>query len=546
MTDRNVTKYVFSKKVPFNLEILKLTRDVIKTLKEVKTIDVFAPSSTEFHPEGLFSTEIFGKVGSQERMERFAYIDLGLPIVHPLIYNNLVTLKSLYKDIIEGKTYAKFDPKLKDFVEAPITEGETGFNFFFKYYDSLQPPKTESEERKNKIALIKKYMLSDIKTDKWLVLPAGLRDYIMDEKRKHLENEINNYYRNIIKISKTAQKLSQAHVSKDDPIINAITIKLMKSVIELYEYILNILEGKTGFIQGKWAKRALTHGTRNVLTALPIQTNDVDKPNLSFNETLIGLFQFVKGTVPLTIYHLKAKFLNYVFTESSTEALLIDKKFKLQQVPITDKTRKDWLTNEGLEEITNKLIQDEIKNSPVVLDNKYYLFLVADTGDKIEVYRSIDETPEELRDKLRPITYGELFYLTVYDIAPTLKATVTRYPIDTDRSIYFTNLKLKTTIKTRTVKYKPFGAIEYKEVDEYPILGSKWFNSMSVHYTRLDPLGADYDGDKSNLNILYTEEALAEVEELMNSREYYVNVMGKLVFPVGNLVSDLALIYLTE
>jgi hypothetical protein len=55
-----------------------------------------------------------------------------------------------------------------------------------------------------------------------------------------------------------------------------------------------------------------------------------------------------------------------------------------------------------------------------------------------------------------------------------------------------------------------------------------------------------FDGDKANFNIIMTEEANAEAEKLLNSREYYISVEGKLAFPSGNLITDLALLTLTE
>jgi len=492
--DKNIQGYVFSKKEPFNLEILKLTNDVIKTLHEVTTIDTFRPSSTEFNEDGLFSTVIFGQVGSKERMSTFGYMDLGLTIIHPLIYNNITTLKSFYKDIIEGKKYAKFDPKLKDFIEAPITEGETGFNFFFKYYDTLKPATTNSKERLAKIKLLKKYTLPEITSNKWLVLPAGLRDYIIKEN-KHMENEINDYYRNILRIANTAKELAKINVSKDDPIYNAVIIKLTKSVIELYEYILNVLEGKKGFLQDKWAKRGLAYGTRNVLTAIPLNNKKADSPALSFNETLMGLFQLVKGASPISVFNIKNRFLDRVFDETATDTYLINKKtLKLEQAPITDKIKKDWVLVEGLEETMNKLAQDEIKSAPILLDNKYYLYLVMDDGDNIEIYRDISEVEDDKKKYVRPITYMEIFYLSIYDKVKDLHGTITRYPIDSNGSIYVTKFKLKVTMKNRKVKFKPYGGLDYIELDNYPILGDNYFNSMAVHFTKLNGLGADFDG----------------------------------------------------
>jgi len=52
--------------------------------------------------------------------------------------------------------------------------------------------------------------------------------------------------------------------------------------------------------------------------------------------------------------------------------------------------------------------------------------------------------------------------------------------------------------------------------------------------------------DKININFILTEEGNAEAEELLKSREYYIGVEGRPVFPVGNLITDLTLLTLTE
>jgi hypothetical protein len=126
-----------------------------------------------------------------------------------------------------------------------------------------------------------------------------------------------------------------------------------------------------------------------------------------------------------------------------------------------------------------------------MLENKYYLYLIVDKGDIIELYRDINEIPEEDRKYVRPITYAELLFLAIEDRVKHLHATVTRYPIDSYGSIYISKIKLKVTVMDRTVKFKDYGGLEYKIIKNYPVLDSDFFNSMSVGYQYLPGLGAD-------------------------------------------------------
>ena len=49
-------------------------------LKQVKTTRMFARN---IQVDGLFSEEIFGKFGSNERKKNFAYVSLRTKIIHP-------------------------------------------------------------------------------------------------------------------------------------------------------------------------------------------------------------------------------------------------------------------------------------------------------------------------------------------------------------------------------------------------------------------------------------------------------------------------------
>lgn len=96
-----------------NLELLLLNQNHLRMMGEVKDLAIFESSSTNFNPKGLFSTEIFGRVGSEDRTKKFGYIDLRIKVFHPLIYKHIVSLKKLYENILLGKVYAKFDNEKK-------------------------------------------------------------------------------------------------------------------------------------------------------------------------------------------------------------------------------------------------------------------------------------------------------------------------------------------------------------------------------------------------------------------------------------------------
>ncbi|MFO5742432.1 hypothetical protein ACLBPW_30515, partial [Klebsiella pneumoniae] len=60
------------------------------------------------HKAGLFCVSIFRRVGSTDRECLFGYIHLGLELIHPAVYRNLIKLKAFYEEIILGKACAAF------------------------------------------------------------------------------------------------------------------------------------------------------------------------------------------------------------------------------------------------------------------------------------------------------------------------------------------------------------------------------------------------------------------------------------------------------
>jgi hypothetical protein len=479
----------------FNIELLIPSEILTNYIRPVTNLAIFEKQSRNFHPEGLFSTEIFGKIATEERNERFSYIDLNVNIFHPVIYKSLASLKKLYVGIMSGKDYAIWDSKKKDFVPATIADGKTGFAFFIKHFKELKFEERPSDSREFNIKLIYKYLNKGM-FNKLLILPAGLRDYEIDSTGKPSEDEINSLYR---KVLATANLLDKNTVEANIEVLDSTIFKLQKAVVEIYEYFRKMLDGKKKFIQGKWAKRAVFNGTRNVITSLPIVAPSINAPTLvGFNQTVVGLYQYSKAILPITIFKLKNSFISRVFTEQGSIAKLVNKEtLKLEEVTIDTSYRDMWMSNEGLEQTLNKFSQEELRHLPIEVEG-YYMGLIYIGPDKtFKLLQNIDELPED-RDRkyVKPLTFAELIYISLYKSVSKYPCIVTRYPVTGLGSIYPSEVYLKTTNKGLVLT-------ELDELwnktnfiaNEFPKPGESFFNSLSPHYSRLGRLGADFDGD---------------------------------------------------
>lgn len=527
----------------FNIDFLILAQDQLRQMGEVTKLNVFEQNSNVFAKDGLFSTEIFGPIGTDIRSETPGYIDLHVDIMHPLVYQQLTSLKSFYSEIISGKKKAIFDNKEKDFVLSDDPKASTGYTFFMENIDKVKFNDNGSDQRKFKIELVKKFLKQDTEINKWLVLPAGLRDYELDKNDNPSEDEVNDLYR---KLLGTVSMLKNTKVSKDNmAMLDPIRLKIQNITLEIYNYFKVLLDGKNKFIQGKWAKRAIMHGTRNVITPIVETTHDLDNENsITFNHTVVGAYQYIKAIPPILANKLHTMFIGRIMNPDSDSAVLVNPKtMKTEIVNISVKRRDEWLSLEGLSDITSKLAQDDIKREPVKIDG-YYMFLLYDDGKNVEIIFDTNNLPEDMDTKyLRPITYIELVYLAIYDVRNKYPAFLTRYPVAAMGGVYPTKLYVKTTVKGRTVNFKYNNQV--KEVVEYPNLKEEFVNSLSPHLSKLERLTADFDGDTMSMNVLYTEESIKEIENMFNSKEFYITPDGEIAFTMSQGVTELVIAHMT-
>jgi hypothetical protein len=515
--------------IPFNLDLLILSADQLKTMKPVKVLDIFLPSSKNFHPEGLFSTEIFGRIGDDRRNYTFSYIDLNTEMIHPLIYEVLDSLKGLYTEIMQSKTYATWNEDIKDFEKSTPTVGETGYSFFMKHVRDIVFQRTGSDRRDFSIRLIEKYK-NKFTLSQILVMPAGIRDFEFDESGKPSEDEINSIYRKILSLSNL---LYTSRGKNNTKIFDSIRASLQAAIFELYSYIKDLLQGKHKLVLGKWGARRIQNGTRNVISTVNNEATELNSPlTTDFNDTIVGLFQFMKATLPITIHNIKSGFLTQVFLGPNSPAVLVNPKtLKKENVQISSDLFDLWMTAEGIEKLINQFAEDSSRFHPILVGS-HYLGLIYQDSSSFMLLQDIADLPERFDKSLvRPINYAEFYYIMVEEISHRVHGFFTRYPVAGYGGIYPSSIYLKTTIPSLvmhelSIDGNPTGRIFY----EYPKIGADFLSSMAPSTQHLAKLAADFDGDTCSLNIVLTDEANAEIKKLLKSKKYYIDAAGNINF----------------
>lgn len=536
---------------PLNVSLLVPQPQQLKLLQPITSLDIFDGPGGNFHDAGLFSTLIFGRVGDPIRDRQFGYIDLRIPVLHPIVFRTMSKLRGLYGEIMQGTAYALWDAEKGDFTPASELEGKTGYEFFAQHWKQIAFTKTTSSVRNVRIQLIDKYR-DQSEISHLLVMPAGLRDADVETDGRPSVPEINEFYQRVLMLVRNFPE--RINPADDLSTYDRTRYNLQLQFVGLYDYIEGLISGKRGFIQERWASRRVFNGTRNVLSSLDTTTADLDLPNRpKFNDTVIGLYQAAKSVQPKVIYHLRNSIAGQVFDTSTNRVELINKEtLQLEWVEIANQDLDRWGTEEGMEKVIGTLEVLEKRGRAIEIAG-HYLALVYKTPDSFRVFRDMRDFPADFDKSLVfPLTYVELIYIAGLPMWLDNSAFVTRYPVENYNSSIPSKQYVKTTIEG--LHLKQLGGNwevdpDLPEAYEYPLLRLgqvvQYYDATSVSPSRLAPLTADFDGDTVSFNSLYSREAIDETDRYFKTRAAYIQATGGLSFSISIDPMKLTLAYMT-
>jgi len=489
-------------KQPLNIQIM----DIEKYIKERDILPVTSSFAKEsdgsLHPDGLFSEDIFGEYGSSERLARFGYIDLRCKVIHPRLFNSIMRLKRFYQEVCSGREYAVFDTTTMDFEKAlPEDPGaDTGYQFFFKHVKDIKHKETDSLARNTRIRVIEKFK-DRLFISKHLVLPAGIRDIKLEEAYSTTE-EINKLYGGLLHLT-----MAMPEKGYTNPIYNTLRYAIQRKIGAIYDYIKNITDGKRGFFQKKYSRRAVALGTRNVISPAdmsPSSPNSVQA--VKSDETVVPLFQTMKGCQPLVMHELKALFFSSVIEEGAAKISVIHpSSYIIQYVSVSVDVKDKFLTSEGMSSMISRYRDPNNRHLPVTIEGEdekhYYMYLTYKDKDVVYLFRSLHDFEKAYKDsgkkfdkdKVRGLTYAEMFYIATYLATRDKHVLTTRYPITGPESVYPAKIHLISTDVSDTVELRTIQGMDEKGtlLPHYPRYGQISKDSTSPHASMLALLGGD-------------------------------------------------------
>lgn len=533
--------------LPAFLWILHAEDDELRHIAEITRLDVHEGATNDFHPDGLFSTRIFGVVGSKARDESYGKINLGVRVFHPKVYRDLIGGRDLYKQILDGTTTAKFDETLGDFYRSVEEDAETGYSFFMENLSKLKLVKNNSPARNARIDFLEKWR------HRWtmknlVVMPAGLRDVEVGEDGRPTKNEINEIYWKILAISRMVTKTDDMN----SPSYDSIRRSLGNQINELYSYLERIQGGKDGFLKDRWASRRVRESTRNVLTSMNTTGIHLDAPNVpSFDSSVLGTYQAAVSLAPLVIHWLRQTTLAKIMASGEGDVPLVNPKtLEMTWVKLTPYVRDKWTTEDGVRDLINGLIDVSARHRPVMIQGNYLALVYLKEG-VFKIFDDISQLPAGFsKDDVHPITLIELIYLAGYSKWGNYYTDIVRYPITGDDSTYPSRLYVKSTSvgeirRELDENWQPYEGDEYLAV-EFPKFGlTTYHDSESPHPSRLVALGADFDGDTGTGTTVMIKESIEETRRYLKTRAAWVTPSGRPRASVTYDTADLVIRNLT-
>jgi len=288
-------------------------KEFTKDLKEVTTSKII--HKKKFHPEGLFSEQIFGPlknytcqcntfhgvahegstcdtckvdiVNSSERRRRFAKIKLPLPVVNPLFMDMLIELGgSMIKDSLEllmkketSILYIDDDNELVITSQDGVPTGVKTYERYEAIHILVETICNDHSDGGNASWDIIKDNIDKLFIDEIVVLPPDLRPATNTATSQKSVDRINHVYGQIL-AKKDTMKNTIIEVERDKTLFYTYYKQLQYAVRELYTFIFSKLSKKEGLIRGNILGKRVDFSGRAVI--VPDPTLSVDECSLPY------------------------------------------------------------------------------------------------------------------------------------------------------------------------------------------------------------------------------------------------------------------------
>jgi len=286
-------------------------------LKPVTTTELTTKTG-EFHPDGLYSENIFGVEGSLERSRTFSFIELNTYVIHPATYLLLTRL--------EQKKLTAFFSTEENFIITDAGElkqdedGISGIKAFIENFSKIKF-RGGTPERERFIQLLQKaYKDKTLFINKLPIIPPDFRPMYQDEDGNWMIDQLTTDY--YIPIMRRASQVKS--VGEGSTLYNLLNYHLQITINNHDSYVRKKIAKKSGLIRSSMLGKRIDFSARGVIIPGPeLDVNEIGLPlrmAVSLFQPFIFHYILFSKRYP-QINELEEQVKNFTESELSVESL---------------------------------------------------------------------------------------------------------------------------------------------------------------------------------------------------------------------------------
>ena len=466
------------------IDILDVDRLVeVNNLQEVSYHKLFS-NNMIFHPDGLLSNEIFG-ISKSDRRSTFAYINLHKKFIHPHIYQKV--LKRIYNKIVYIIA-GQMKVSIVNGMMQKDDNGWTGIDQLYNHWDEIDWRRSESVDKINKSLLIN-LKRDQIFLSKFPIMPPAYRDVMISgtiDSSDHV-NELNQLYQSLIRgvnMLNEGGLFARTQYSTQS--------KVQDALVNIYLYCQNMISRKNGLIRKNLIGKSVDYGVRSVITATTFRHDRITDAMVDIDHAAVPMSQCCSAFYPFIQSWVKNFFTREVLNDPNLFTFYdpetkqeFTAQFKNPEMQFSDRNIKKMINDFCLNPDNRfKMIKLEVlvPTKKGTESKQAYLML---KGKKV----MNNDIPKDLH---RPMTVTDVLYLACVDCCEKRHIMVSRYPVGTDKGIFFNKIRVQSTINKIKV------VLNGKEYPNYPDInldinpskiGVQFIDSLSYSNSHLDGMG---------------------------------------------------------
>lgn len=506
------------------IDLLDIDRLIdVNNLQEVSSPRLFSTKMT-YDQGGILSNEIFG-YSKNERKSTFAYISLKRKFIHPHIYQKV--LKPMFRAII----YIIAGQKrfvIKNGLPVEDSEnGWTGLEELYNHWDEIDWKKSKSTNVTNKQLLTNPKLTKDkVFIDKIPVCPPAYRDVMLSgtvDSSDHV-NELNTLYTTLIR---SVALLSEGGLFARTQY--STQLKIQDQLVEIMNYFKKQVSKKQGLIRKNLIGKSVDYGVRTVISAPSYNYERFEDSMVDLEHTAVPIYQCCSLFYPFIESWVKNFFTREVINDPNSIVFYDNEEHKEIIATVNDPD------NQFSDKSIRKLINDYCFNP----DNRFRILEIETNVSSNRKLKTVKAglrlkgkimLPNNISKELdREMTLTDLLYLACVDVCEKRHVMVSRYPVGTDKGIYFARIRVQSTSNHIKVIFNGKEYPFYPDIDlETPQdkVSTKFIDTLVMSNSHLDGMGADYDGDQLSVRGIYSDEANEECEIIMKSKASALNITG--------------------